>query len=155
MSIPMEQWGKDHFSLLAYVESRCVDHGGRPDFDHMRANPATHPHHIGPNVARGMRGGLLKWEPSYGTRLKGFWNPDKTEDPTKQLPDHDDWDCWEDMEAEGLIKDAGTGMNPIAKMTEKGLEIAALLRAHKAAGGNFAGFADKFSESLKKVTAQV
>jgi hypothetical protein len=151
MSIPIELWGKDHFSLLAYVESRCVDHGGRLDFDHLRANPATHPHHIGPNVARGMRGGLMKWEPHYGTRLNGFWKPDGSTDPTKQLPDHDDWDCWEDLEAAGLIKDVGTGMNPIAEMTPKGMDVVALVRVHKAAGGNFAGFADKFAASMKVV----
>jgi hypothetical protein len=30
MTIPIGQFGQDHWQLLTYVETRCVDHGGQP-----------------------------------------------------------------------------------------------------------------------------
>lgn len=33
--IPMEQWGKDHWSLLAFVENRTVDHKGAMDWNRV------------------------------------------------------------------------------------------------------------------------
>ena len=34
--IPMEKWGRDHQTLLTYIETRCVDQGGIPDPRHLR-----------------------------------------------------------------------------------------------------------------------
>jgi hypothetical protein len=67
----------------------------------------------------------------YPTLLKGG----------EKLPHHDDWDCVEDAEREGLLFWVGSGLNPAFVLTEKGLKILAALRAHKARGGNFASFA--------------
>ncbi len=46
----------------------------------------------------------------------------------------------EDAGAAGLLKWEGTGMHPIFVLTDKGKAVAARLRAHKGAGGNFADF---------------
>ena len=32
----IEEWGKDHWSLFAYVETRCVETGGKLEPAHMR-----------------------------------------------------------------------------------------------------------------------
>lgn len=122
------EFGKDHWSTFGYAECRCVDDEGVPDRCHMRCNIHRHP-----GLAH-----LRDWNPEHGTRLKGFISPLDT--PRLQLPDHDDWDCVEDLEAVGLLKWEGTGINPVFQLTEFGLLIAAELRKHKANGGNFAGF---------------
>lgn len=128
MGIPVEKWGRDHWSLLAYVESVCVD---RQTLDHrrMRCNQNTHP------LLYRMPPGLYPKGPfKYGTRLRGYF-----EDNAKQLADHDDWDCLDDLEAEGLVEIISM-INGIVTMTDKGLKLSHTLREHKAKGGNFAGF---------------
>jgi len=117
--IAMSQWGKDHWSTLAYIECRCVDHGGVPDRRHMRANPELHPQFA-----------HIAWEDDIPTRRKGG----------KLKHNHDDWSCVDDMVAEGLVRWLGTGMNPVFKLTERGLAVCTAIRKHKASGGNFAGF---------------
>jgi hypothetical protein len=132
-TIPIEKFGKDHWSLLAFIECLCVDNNGNVDDANkmrMRCNEQTHPQYL----VR-PRGGL--WSPKYGTRLKGFF--DKY-DPKLQLPKHDDWNCVEDLEAGGLVKRIGTGINPVFELTIIGKAIATKLREHKASGGMFATF---------------
>lgn len=128
--IPMDEFGKDHWSLLGYVETRCVDHRGELDKRHLRVNERRHPaHSVNP-------GG---WRPSHGTRLKGFFEP-TTPALQRQLPAHDDIDCLDDLERAGLIRIQSTA-NLIVGLTVRGTIIAGKLRAHKAGGGMFAGFA--------------
>jgi len=98
------------------------------------------------------------WKPEYGTRLKGFWKEDKTTDPSRQLLDHDDIDCMDDLEDAGVIKNIGSGIHPVIRFTEFGHAVANRLREHKRDGGNFAGFANVWAtfsaagalDSLKK-----
>jgi len=126
-NIPMKEWGKDHWSLLGYIETRCVDYKGVMDHKHMRCNPKTHP---GLRLHQHMQEG---WESSpylYGSVLR----------ERKVEPEHDDWDCFYDIEKEGLIEDIGTGIHPVAKLTALGKRIASALRAHKADGKVFATF---------------
>lgn len=121
MTVPIAQFGRDHWSLFAYVECRVVDHGGVLDRTHLRCDPRLHPAH----AHEGSRQGG-----PYPTRL--------VDGLTRG--DHDDWDCLDDLEAAGLISSHGTGVNPWFRLTRKGLRMAALLRAHKAKGGQFAEF---------------
>ena len=80
------------------------------------------------------------WQTKWGTRLKGYFRgKDGHIDESRQLPHHDDWDCLEDMEEAGLIEIVSV-INAIVTMTPKGIKLAAFVRAHKARGGNFAGF---------------
>lgn len=123
-SVGMQQFGKDHWSLLAYIECRCVDHQGYPDLVHMRCNPTTHPALARTSV------GTRTWKPEWGTRLRnGF-----------KLPNHDDHDCADDLETTGLINHVGTRLNPRFVLTEEGYRIAAILRRFKSEGGQFADF---------------
>ena len=117
--VPMEKWGKDHWSLLAYAGT-CV-------VDHMELDPV-----------RMRRKGGRHWKPEYGTRLKGYTTGG---DRTLLLTDHDDWSCLHDLEAEGLIvRPSAVSMN--VGITPKGHDFIAALGRHKSGGGNFAGFGD-------------
>lgn len=127
--VPLKRWGKDHYSLLAYAECRAVDNRGVLDYRHMRLNEKRHAPYGRPYMQD------CKWRPNYGTRLKNF---DK--EPSDQLEWHDDFDCLEDLEREGLVQ-AGTLVSQFVALTEKGLALASELRTWKAKGGNFAGFA--------------
>lgn len=132
--VPIEEWGKDHWSTFAYAETCIVDQ--QPlSRDRLRCNVNKRGHLVGPTVNRF---GNAKWEPSYGTRLKGFFVNGGT-DKARQLTNHDDWDCLEDMEKAGLLEIV-SAINAIVVFTDKGLALAAHLRTHKAKGGNFADF---------------
>ena len=129
MNIPAKEWGRDHWSLLAFIECLCVDHRGKLDDArrrNLRTNSTTHPGH-------GYSLGEPGWNPASGTRLKD-----------KQLPMHDDWDCLEDLEAAGLLENNGSSIEPLLKLTQAGLAYSAALRAHKANGKGFATFQPVF-----------
>ena len=130
--IGIEAFGKDHWALLGYVETLCVDGAlgvGTLDNRRVRCNPARHPLKVGPYSPGG-------WSPRSGTRLQGF--ADRC-DPQLQLGEHDDWDCLDDLEAAGLVSTVNLA-NGWIKMTAAGIGRAAQIRAHKAGGGNFASF---------------
>ena len=128
--IEMSRWGKDHWSVFAYIESLCVDYPdgiARPDRRRMQTNPARHPGLVGV-----MTVGTVLDATEYGIRLAGG----------KELPGayYDEWDCIDDLEWYGLVRSMGTGINPEYRMTEKGMCMAAQLRTHKANGGQYANF---------------
>ena len=125
-AIPVELFGKEHWSTFAYIETRCVDYDGVPNNNHMRTDPDLHPGLVGAKIAPLMTANPTK----FPTRLN-----DGTE-----VYDHDDWSCAEDLEAAGLLKWKGTGMNPVFVLTDKGKAVAARLRAHRSDGGVFHTF---------------
>ena len=136
---PVSLFGKDHWSLLAYVECCCVDgeNGiGRLVRSRMRTNENTHPL---------LRGAPVAWKVNYSTRLRGFFEFNDRSDPAKaiaaglMLEGHDDWDCLDDLEAAGYLE-VLTLVQGCVQLTEAGLAVAAKLREHKAKGGQFAGF---------------
>lgn len=127
--IPPELWGKDHFSTLAYVETRCVDHQikktGYASIDrrHMRVDASRHPQFA--------HEGNENFAAKYPTRLVG----------KIMLENHDDYDCLYDMEAAEVIELGGTGLQPVVKLTPKGNVIATRLRDHlKTTGGSLGSF---------------
>ncbi len=122
MTIPTEKFGKDHWSTFAYLETLAVDNKGRPDNHRMRCDLDRHP--AMDHAYSGIGG------QKYPTILAGG----------DELPDHDDWDCIDDLEAAGFVEQGGTGIHPVFKLTETGYRVAAALRKHKAEGGNFASF---------------
>lgn len=133
--VPIEDWGKDHWSTFAYAETCVVDQ--QPlDRDRLRCNVKKRPHLVGPTVNRF---GNARWEPSYGSKLKGYFLEGNKRDESRKLQDHDDWDCLEDMEEAGLIEFVSV-INAIVTFTDKGLAVAAHLRKHKAKGGYFSNF---------------
>ncbi len=140
--VPMEDFGKDHWSLLGYFETLCVDSVndmGKIDMRRVRCNTKTHPHYSANHMDR-LGPGEHGWKPEYGTRLHGYFLEGKERDKSRQIQEHDDWDCFEDLIKADLVTWEGTGTFPHVKFTEKGLEIAAELRVHKAIGGVFAHF---------------
>lgn len=126
-TVPPSSFGKDHFSVLAYAETRCVDFKAQVDPNHLRTNlerttitqmRRTNP---GKNYPSNIRGGIVQ--------------------------NHDDWDCLGDLiAADWLTASFGAGSSEqqaatgTYSLTPSGAAMAARLRAHKAAGGNFAGF---------------
>lgn len=77
--VPVAAWGKDHWSTLAYVETRTVDHKGLLDHDHMRCSPGLHPmlHGVG---RRKSHSAMPPTE--YATRVKGQRTYDSSGRPT-------------------------------------------------------------------------
>ena len=151
--VAVERFGKDHWSLLAYVETRCVDgKGGVGSLvpAHLRGNPATHP-----LLANYLPTG---WKQSYSTRLKGFFQYPGRGDPARAIADgfmvdgHDDWDCLDDLEAAGYLEVLSLS-NPAVQLTPLGIEVAAKLRKHKAQGGLFASFSLEAPHQLEGLQA--
>ncbi len=132
-TIQPKDFGKDHWSLLAYIETRCVDYGGILNKAHLRIkNPV--------NQALSIMNSQSSWSPDYGTRLSGYFKNDGNKDKTRQLKNHDDLDCQTDLEDAGYIENMGTGLNPACKMTKLGSQVASLLRQHKTDGKHYASF---------------
>lgn len=123
---PISNWGKDHWSLLAYVETLCVDGNkgvGTIDRRRMRCNEDVH---LLLNYNLIMGGG--EWKPEYSTRTK-----------KGTIDGHDDWDCLKDLEEAGYIEIL-TLVNGFVVMTDKGQKVAAAIREHKSSGGNWGEF---------------
>jgi len=147
--VPVEEFGKDHWSLLGYIETCCVDGrdgGGEVDHDRMRTNENRNP---GLGLHRGRRTGS-GWKGEYSTRLKSFpWgSKDEKEKARHRVAGHDDWDCLEDLDKAGLAR-LISYVNGFVQITDAGLAMAAELRAHKARGGWFSNF-----EPGKKLSAE-
>lgn len=139
MKIKVTDFGKDHFSLLAYIETLCVDssRGGIGELDkrRIRCNPRRHPLHSVANQFGGPHG----WKKEWGTRLSGFFLKGDKRDEKRRLGSHDDWDCMDDLEKAGLIEIISEA-NGYVKLTDKGIVVAGRLREWKAKGGVFATF---------------
>lgn len=146
VNVPLEQFGKDHWSLLAYVECCCVDgRAGIGALEHrrVRINPYRYYQPEGGPDQPGAIGGVVvsapAWNPEWGTRLHGFFQAEGEAQAALQLPQHDDLACLEDLEAAGLLVVCST-VNLFVQMTPLGQTVAAQLRAFKAQGGMFARF---------------
>jgi len=109
-----EMFGRNHDSLVLYIETVCVDARGYPDLRRLSCNPERHPQF----VAAGSGG----WSVKYSTTLR-----DGTE-----LPGHDDWDAVDDLVAAGLLEWRGTGVNPRFWLTDSGWARAHELRRKRA-----------------------
>ena len=103
-------FGRDHHSTLLYIESCCVDQGGRVNREHMRCDRERHP---------------------LRAHLEGKCSSTRLADG-KLLAQHDDWDCVEDMIACGWMVETGSTMEPRFMLTGDGWGAAQLLRREKA-----------------------
>jgi hypothetical protein len=100
--VPITLFGTDHWSTLAYVETRAVDHKELLDHDHMRCHAGRHPVmlHAKRRVSAGSADGSR-----YPTRIKASTTPDANgRYGVTEVPDHDDYDCLDDLIAEGLLE---------------------------------------------------
>ena len=126
---PVAKWGRDHWTTLLYVETRCVDHKGKLDNQHMRTNARVHRKLLGDAQARA---GMVSTD--YPTRLRNGDTLDR----------HDDWSCLEEMVAHGLVEVAHerdrrpsqpfTGGEIAMRMTELGWRVAHQIRRDRANG---------------------
>lgn len=115
----IKDFGRDHWSTLLYAEARCTDNGGEPNRQHMRCLDSRHPQHSHGHDSS-----------DYPTRLTG----------DRLLPNHDDWDCVDDLARVGFLTIGGTGIHPIWEMTDEGRRVVGLLRAHKESDQGIASF---------------
>lgn len=123
---PMSVWGKDHWSLLLYVETRVVDYDGLLDEKYMRIHSL----------------GSKEGDRFYcKTRLKG----------DAVIHCHDDQDCLNDLEFEGLVKEYDNKYS----LTDYGWECAAALRRHKAEIKNIRDFQPPAREMGSKIDVPV
>lgn len=144
--VPMEKWGKDHWSTLAYLETVVVDHRGRIDNRKMRTDPRLH------REFYSQPPGMSISESGYPTRLKDG----------EKLEDHDDWSCLEDMVKKGLVrawfceKKSDSFFDKSfarVELTEFGWRVAHSLRRHRASGKKYAEFAKVMAEYAKVMEA--
>lgn len=126
-TISITEWGKDHWSLLGYFQTLVMDARGSTNgrsvgqiqYRHLRVNRTTHP----------MVAHQRDWDPAHCTRLK----------TSSALPEHDDIDCWDDMNAAGLIEMMSLP-NGFVSFTKKGVLVIVALMEHKIGGGSFSEF---------------
>ncbi len=154
--IALNRWGKDHYSTLAYLESRAVDNGGVIQNAHMRTSIQRHPLF----VARG----------PLASPTDGGQYPTSYKDG--EMTEHDDWDCLDDMVQTGLLAvkpaDAELWEVPVGsrgpikfrrsiptkelkvtvKLTELGQKVAGELRTHLQKKRQYAEFEPSFAAAL-------
>lgn len=136
--IPMTNWSKDHWSTLAYLETVMVDCQGFQVGADPRMRSNRRHFRVMQQECRKPRRASREWalgvvmDPNHGTRLKDG----------STVANHDDWMCVQDMAVEGLFTTDVDGVEPgeTLHLSDRGRQVAAALRAHKAAGGNFADF---------------
>lgn len=125
--VPMELWGKDHWSTLAYLETVQVDH--KMLMMHSDARMRQNRRHF---RILGARRPALPMQREHGSRLNDG----------SYVPGHDDWNCVQDMAHAGLLSinsdDLGPGV--VFTLVARGLALAHELRIYKANGGNFQTF---------------
>ncbi len=155
--IALNRWGKDHWSTLAYLETRAVDSAGVIKNANMRTSIKRHPLF----VARG----------PLASPTDGGQYPTSYKDG--EMCEHDDWDCLDDMVQAGLlsvrpanpelwevpvgsrgpIKFRGSiptkELKVAVKLTELGQKVAGELRAFKQSkGSRYAEFEPSFAAAL-------
>ncbi len=137
MAIEPKDFGKDHWSLLGYIQYVCMNasprNGGVGEMDRrkLRCNPSNHP-----MLSSEM---TTSWKPEYGSRLQGYWTDGDKTDSSRLVLDHDDWDCIDDMEAAGYVELISM-VNGFIRLTPLGAQIAGKLAEYKSLGGNYADF---------------
>jgi hypothetical protein len=113
MNYNSDIFGKDHWSLLAYLNTIDFNDIGVSEIDFKRLRVKQ-------------RDG---WKPHYGTILKGG----------EIALDHDDIDCLDDLEKAGYIVIFSL-TNGYFTLTHRGFEVATSLKEYKSKGGRFADF---------------
>ena len=130
--IPVEQWGQDHWTTLAYLETRATDGKGVIDNRRMRCNTRLHRHFAA---------------------FVGDYAPDSEKYPTRLadgvIANHDDWSCLEDMVAAGFLQawyrdqrpgEPFGGYEARIELTDAGRQVANALRQYRAGHGQYSDF---------------
>ena len=132
--VPMEFWGKDHWSTLAYVETVMVEHAGfqigsdarmksnRRNFRVMREQCPR------PKRTNHAFGGIVM-NPEHSSVLRNAASVN-----------HDDWCCVQDMAAAGLFIESDCQPGVVLRLSEYGAHVVNALREHKRVGGSYTTF---------------
>lgn len=115
------QFGKDHWSTLAFLETQIVDKSLPIDLKRMRVNETKRAFN---------NGSPFGWREHYSTILKDG----------SVASGHDDIDVLDDLEEYGYIKNNGTHINICPELTDKGWKVCEAIRKHKGIGGSFKTF---------------
>ena len=131
--VSVKRWGQDHWSTLAYLETRATDAKGVIDNRRMRCNSRLHRHFVYRLAFTPVQDGS-----KYPTRLNDG-----------ELDQHDDWSCLEDMVKAGLLRawyrdccpsELFGGYEARIELTDTGRQVANILRGHKASHGKYSTF---------------
>lgn len=118
-------FGKQHWSLLAFIETQVVDKAFPLDHRRMSCNEKK----------RGISNGSpFGWDDKYSTQNKFG---------VCEISGHDDIDCFEELINEGFIINNGTLLNMYPQLTDKGWKCIGQLREFKGKGGNYIDFVFK------------
>lgn len=99
--IPIERFGRDHWSTFIYVEIRVVDYKGMLDPDQVRCSPSLHPMLV--RVGRRKQFAMHEAQ-EHPTRLKTPARRDDGKWGTEEIAPHDDYCCLDDLVAAGLLR---------------------------------------------------
>lgn len=133
--VPIDLWGKDHWSMLMFLEHCLVDEGGfKIEFEpRMRQNR----HHFRVMPRRGKNRSPFfgtSMDPEFGSRLNNG----------TFILNHDDWCCVQDFAEEGLLslktEEIDVDCRKKITLTEKGKKLANQLRNHKSEKKTFRTF---------------
>lgn len=134
--VPLRLWGKDHWSMLGYLECVATENAGflvcydprmRHGRRHFRIMPA-----VGGRRGRGSQARGVCMDPLYGTRLNDG----------RYIPTHDDWHCVQDFAKAGVLTVGPESVEPgvLLHLSEYGKALAGALRVFKQGGGSFGTF---------------
>lgn len=128
-NVPMERWGKDHFTTLLYLETRTVDHHGEVDPFKMRTSRRNW--RLAGKMPFSGEANIMGKD-QYPTRLRPVQGERAKFDRVDLLGGHDDWECLYDMQAEDLLTfEVEDETKPyvryplkvIVKLTDKGRDV--------------------------------
>lgn len=131
--VPMERWGKDHWTTLLYLENVAVDHRGVIEAVKMRTSRRNW------RLAGKMHGQAnIMDKDQYPTRLKPTGVERVEYQGVDLLGGHDDWECMTDMRDAGLltyeVEDELSRNYPlkvVVKMTPEGRKVAGEARERR------------------------
>lgn len=142
-AIPPARFGKDHWSVLLYLETCAVERKGCVENLQMRCAAKLHP-----AFAHTFSAATTT---TYPTFLKDG-----------EQANHDDWSCLEDLATAGFLTAYWQRLNdwPLGGgemrvvLTERGWCISHALRRHRAGGGSFRDFSPSAAPSLADAVRQ-
>jgi hypothetical protein len=133
--IPMEFWGKGHWSILAYIEAVMVECAGfQVGFDPRMTQNRRNFRVMQEMCPRPKRTST----PHGGVAMDDKWST--LLNNSQRVIGHDDWCCIQDIAAEGLLSATSFEPKDTLHLSEKGKDLAAKLRVHKQEGGMYATF---------------
>jgi len=141
--VPLELFGKDHWSTLAYAETVMVDCGGFQIGLDPRMRQCRRHYRVMHDFCKNPK--RLSSAPNHGC----MWNDNysTTLNDGSKVIGHDDWHCIQDLAEAGMFSVEGKVIaaadcepGETLLLSELGREYVGRLRDHKSQGGTFSNF---------------